>query len=102
MGKFFTTEDDKQTPFFGNLAALLQKKSYISGKDKPKKYLSKKDVSSKNNSQETVKDEKISVKTRTVVQVSSQEHVTDYYEIKSRKSVATDLRPPTEFQYKSP
>ena len=82
--------------------AYFNQKSYISGKDKPKKYLSRQDISSKNNSQETNRDEKISVVTKTVVQISSQEHITDYYEIKSRKSLDKSLRPPTEYHYKSP
>jgi hypothetical protein len=44
-----TVEDPKPTPFFPNFDSLFNK-SYISGKDKPKKYLSKKDLSSKNDS----------------------------------------------------
>ena len=73
VGKIFNTGEDlpKPTPFFGGSDPYFNQKSYISGKDKPKKYISKKDINSKNNSQETVRDEKISVVTKTVVQISS-------------------------------
>lgn len=69
VSKIFVSSEDlpKPTPFFGGSDPYFNQKSYISGKDKPKKYLSKKDVNSKNNSQETEKDEKISVVTKTVV-----------------------------------